>query len=307
MAITTKAEISNWLLAQNLTHFDFNDDLSVNVQQDVEIYLEWDEPSYYHFGPIALTQARLRRIPIRFSKIDGNFSVECCGLETLEGCPEIVTGTFDCASNELTSLEHGPKWVGESYLCGRNKLRTLEGAPGQIRDDFDAYRNCFESLKGSPTRVGGDFNCEESNLTNLIGAPEYVGKDFNCSWNEIETLSGLSAFIGGNLDASSNPLKEIGSIETVLEGNFIYGDRVGEYLENEVYVPPENILTSSFPNANFVDEEGHLETGDNFTQHVKIKNDKRLLEKQLSILLAPIPTRADTETVQPKIKRKMKI
>lgn len=55
----------------------------------------------------------------------------CAGYElaSLEGAPEIVSGSFNCRNNELTSLEGAPKIVYHSFSCSANDLDSLEGAP----------------------------------------------------------------------------------------------------------------------------------------------------------------------------------
>jgi len=83
-------------------------------------------------------------------------------LESLEGSPSYVEGSFYCSGNPLSSLEGGPKYVEKSYDC--SWIRVGQGG---------------FSLKGAPVYVGNIFNCEDDNtLYSLEGCPSYVGEDF---------------------------------------------------------------------------------------------------------------------------------
>lgn len=58
-------------------------------------------------------------LPFKFGKIDGRFEAENCGLTSLWGCPDEVTGIFSVGDNALRSLEGCPRNVG-SFFCGSN-------------------------------------------------------------------------------------------------------------------------------------------------------------------------------------------
>lgn len=73
-------------------------------------------------------------------RVDGNFKVGTFSgrsgartgkLASLQGCPVIVGGDFDCRNNNLNSLKGGPKEVGGNYVCSGNNLTSLEGAPNK--------------------------------------------------------------------------------------------------------------------------------------------------------------------------------
>jgi hypothetical protein len=89
------------------------------------------------------------------------------GLESLEGSPKKITGTFWCNDNHLRTLKYSPKIVGGSFNCFNNDLETLEGAPVVVGspDLFTSF-NCrnnkeLRSLEGAPIAVrGGSFMCE---------------------------------------------------------------------------------------------------------------------------------------------------
>lgn len=50
-------------------------------------------------------------------------------LTSLEGCPKIVNGSFNCSHNLLTSLEYAPKEVKGNFDCSNNELKSLDNLP----------------------------------------------------------------------------------------------------------------------------------------------------------------------------------
>jgi hypothetical protein len=84
-------------------------------------------------------EIKVRRLPVSFDRVVGN---------------------FDCSSNQLTSLEGAPTSVGGDFYCTNNKLTSLEGAPTSVGGDFYCYNNNLVSLEGAPKDVGGNFWCD---------------------------------------------------------------------------------------------------------------------------------------------------
>ena len=85
---------------------------------------------------------------------------------------------FDCGGcKKLESLEGGPEKVGGSFIC-RNcpNLKSLKGAPKEVGRNFDCS-NCtnLKSLEGAPKEVKGSFICSNCpNLKSLKGAPKVI-------------------------------------------------------------------------------------------------------------------------------------
>ena len=81
-----------------------NDDLNVNVD-----------------GYVELTELDFKKLPVKFGKVTGYFSVfGCKNLTTLEGCPEEVGRSFTCDDcPKLTSLKNTPKKVGYDFYAER--------------------------------------------------------------------------------------------------------------------------------------------------------------------------------------------
>ena len=114
---------------------------------------------------------------IKFGKIEGDFSANSIGLETLEGCPIEVTGIFQASGNKFVNLKGCPIKIGKTlYLSNNSELKSLEGSPDEVGGDFniDACRSLI-SLEGSPKKVGGSMNCSNTNIKNLKGAPKEIG------------------------------------------------------------------------------------------------------------------------------------
>jgi len=115
-------------------------------------------------GNVNLTGLGLKKIPVKFKRVEESFYCMENELEDLEGAPEYVGKDFFCAFNKLKTLEGGPKYVGGHYFCSHNELTTLEGAPEY---------------------VGKFFSCVHNKLRTLEGAPEYVGEGFFCHSNPV--------------------------------------------------------------------------------------------------------------------------
>ena len=92
-------------------------------------------------GDVFLSGLNLKRLPLKFNKVNGNFSSSHNQLTSLDGAPKEVGGNFWCINNQLTSLEGAPKEVGKSFTCTNNNLTSLEGAPKEVGTDFWCYSN----------------------------------------------------------------------------------------------------------------------------------------------------------------------
>ncbi|MFW6130870.1 MAG: hypothetical protein ACOC56_06750, partial [Atribacterota bacterium] len=92
--LKTKKEIKKWLDKHQITNYTINDDLTVDVDENVD-----------------LSHRNLTEMPIQFNK---------------------VNGTFYCTYNQLTSLVGAPKKVFGYFYCSNNKLTSLEGAPEKV-------------------------------------------------------------------------------------------------------------------------------------------------------------------------------
>ena len=69
-------------------------------------------------------------LDIIYSSDDLNISFH--KLDSLEGCPEHITGGFYCNYNRLETLIGGPQRVDGDYHCDGNKLTDLNGCASHI-------------------------------------------------------------------------------------------------------------------------------------------------------------------------------
>ena len=224
-----KKAIKTWLREHKVRKCTINDDLTIDVNGDVDLtqFNFENFPDYIQFGVVKgffwtphEDLMSLRGCP---REVEGNFS--CGGYKnkftTLEGAPRIVGGTFDCSHNEnLVSLEGGPEEVGFGFLCHDCGLTSLKGAPKKVGHSFSCSQNKLTSLVGAPKVLEGDFNCEYNNLTSLKGAPVEVGMEFDCSHNKLTSLEGAPKKINRSFICSSNNLKDLKGAPETVENSF---------------------------------------------------------------------------------------
>ena len=174
--LQTKEEIENWLNQYAIEKYTINDNLTVDVNESVDISFK-----------------SLTKIPIKFNKIKGSFDCSNNKLTSLKGCPEFLSNYFKCSTNKLESLEYSPEEVGGYYDCHENSELT--------------------SLKYSPNKVVGSFYCHRCKLTSLEHCPKIINGIFRCGYNELETLEYFPIecypFI------SNNPIKTLKGLENI--------------------------------------------------------------------------------------------
>ena len=125
---TTREEVIEVCERHRIKNYTINDDLSIDVNGDVN-----------------LAYKNLEHLPLKFNYIEGSFDCSNNELKTLEGCPQTVGGDFDCYSNELKSLEGSPKTVGVDFYCYKNELKDLEHFP-EVSGTIDIEDNIVYCL-----------------------------------------------------------------------------------------------------------------------------------------------------------------
>ena len=148
--LQTKEEIEKWLKKYEIDNYIINDDLTVDVN-----------------GIVNLHSSKLSKIPIKFGKISGNFSVSSNKLTSLKGCPKEVLGDFYCSSNKLKSLEYCPEIVKGFFSCVENELTSLKYCPEKIEDSFNCRNNKLEDLEFMPKSISGKFYFDKNPLKNI--------------------------------------------------------------------------------------------------------------------------------------------
>ena len=70
-------------------------------------------------------------------------------ITSLAGCPEHITGTFNCSENgELTSLVGGPQIVDNFYTCANTQVTDLVGCASHIGTKLYCWGTKITSLVG---------------------------------------------------------------------------------------------------------------------------------------------------------------
>ena len=168
-------------------------------------------------GSVSVTK-NVSVLPVKFSRVDGNFFCSNSQLSTLEGAPATVGGDFNCNSNpNLTTLKGAPTRVDGRFRCDYSPITTLEGAPTFVGDGFWCYGTRLTTLEHSPTTVVGNFWCYGSILTTLQGAPTSIGGGFLCSNNQLTSLEHAPATVGGDFVCSNNRLTTLEGLPTQLK------------------------------------------------------------------------------------------
>jgi len=147
---TTREEVIQVCKKYKIIDYTINDDLSIDVDGDVELYRQ-----------------RLEYLPLKFNYVSGNFNCFVNKLKTLEGSPQTVFGYFNCGGNELKSLEGSPQTVGGRFNCYFNELVSLEGSPQTVDGDFDCSYNELKDLEHFP-EVNGTIDIEDNIVYCLV-------------------------------------------------------------------------------------------------------------------------------------------
>jgi hypothetical protein len=120
MGIGLRHKIEEWIKSINKTcrlhsiytieKYRINEDLTITVYNDCCL------PDGYGNLPKF----------VKFKTIVGDFLVCNSALTTLRGCPQEVTGEFNCEFNKLKSLKYAPKIVRGRFACSDNAKEFTE-------------------------------------------------------------------------------------------------------------------------------------------------------------------------------------
>jgi hypothetical protein len=136
------SEIHRICKGYGIENYTINDDLSIDVDGDVE-----------------LTNISLNEIPLNFGRVSGCFYTTCNKLKSLKFVPKYVNGDFGCSDNDLSSLYNSPQFVGGDFYCRSNNLTSLEGLPKYIIGYINCNDNKIWSFKGIPDNFRGKLYC----------------------------------------------------------------------------------------------------------------------------------------------------
>ena len=158
----------------NINNYTINEDLSVDVNESVDLY-----------------KKSLKYLPIQFGVVKGNFDISENELTSLLGSPHIIEGEFYCNENNLKSLEYGPKIVQGCYCCQNNHLTMLKGIPSIINGDLTVWQNNINTTKYFPKEIKGILDISNNKINSLKGLKIKVLESFYCHdipLNEISYL-----------------------------------------------------------------------------------------------------------------------
>jgi hypothetical protein len=142
-----------------LKNYTINSDDTVDVNGDVNLHSRLGD---------------MKKLPVKFRKVSGNFSCSSNKLTTLEGCPKYVGGYFSCSSNNLTTLEGCPKYVGGTgFGCAFNELTTLKGIE---KCEILGFFSCFKNNNIPPenyiyiltAKIGGNIKTGNEKIDNIL-------------------------------------------------------------------------------------------------------------------------------------------
>ena len=167
--LNTKEEVENWLINYNIKNYIINEDLTVDVN-----------------GNVNLSKQKIKKFPFKFRFIKGDFFCSYNELISLKNAPERVEGSFDCARNKLTSLEYSPISVGGFFECSYNDLLSLEFCTKEVKKDFYCRGNLLTSLEHIPEVIEGTFDCSSNKIKSIQFSPKRIKGDFILDYNNID-------------------------------------------------------------------------------------------------------------------------
>ena len=103
--LKSKEEIYQWCTDHLIENFTINDDLTVDVDDNVILYL-----------------CQMNELPIQFGYVTGDFILGENHLKTLEGVPSKVGGDFICGGNDIRDLDYFPKDIDARIILLNNPL-----------------------------------------------------------------------------------------------------------------------------------------------------------------------------------------
>jgi hypothetical protein len=125
--LKTKSDIIKWLHEYHIENYTINDDLTVDVDNDVN-----------------LSDKNLYEILIQFGVINGNFWCNHNKLTSFQGCPVEVRGDFYCFGNKITNFKDCPRIIEGDFNCMNNHLNSISDLNSTILGFFIHSYYCTE-------------------------------------------------------------------------------------------------------------------------------------------------------------------
>ena len=119
----------NWFI-DKINKYKFNKKIhDICKQYDIKNYTINTDGSIDVDDDVILYNKVLKKLPLKFNKIDGYFECGHNQLTSFEGSPVEVNGDFYCYNNELTSFEFSPKIIRGLFDCRNNNIKSFEYFP----------------------------------------------------------------------------------------------------------------------------------------------------------------------------------
>lgn len=133
------AAITAWLHRHGVEDFTISESGVVDVNGSVDMDID-----------------DIKKLPVKFGRVTGDFIVAGSELETLEGCPQVVGRSFDCTHTLIKSFVGGPQQVGRSYIAVNcDNLESLEGLPRVVPGRLDlSGKTKLQTLEGISEEIG---------------------------------------------------------------------------------------------------------------------------------------------------------
>ena len=203
-----RADVRKWAEHYELENFHINRNGTVDVDGDVDIHYD--------------RSISIRKLPIQFGYVAGDFDASFSRLVSLAGSPREVGGNFICTWNDLTSLDGSPHEVGRVFDCSHNQLTSIDGCAQVVGTEFLCCDNVLSSLHGAPAKIGSVFWCRfNPQLQNIEGLRTLPTRKKGTFMVDTGTLNDLVSF------SSLDRIKEILSLN-----NFVLRT-VRDYMYND--------------------------------------------------------------------------
>ena len=119
----TKIEIHTICKEYNITDYTINSNMSIDTEDSVALY-----------------NSNIKKIPINFNIVEGEFDCGNNGLKTLKNAPKKVNNDFYCDKNNLKSFKNAPQYIEGTFDCSVNNIRTFDYFP-DVKGEIDMYNN----------------------------------------------------------------------------------------------------------------------------------------------------------------------
>ena len=108
MKFTSKDDISDWCDYNFIENYTISDDLIVDVDGSVILYM-----------------VPMKKLPVVFGHVTGDMILGENGLITLKGVPHTVDGDFICGGNDIEDLDFFPVEIYGRIILLNNRLKSF--------------------------------------------------------------------------------------------------------------------------------------------------------------------------------------